>query len=196
MSGAFNYKFSYPKGGKGVNIRLFGGGYFFNSFAGFFSSELGLSLNKGSDQHLKDDLYFGRSDQQGIWSQQVGNNRNNAGFKTRSFLTTDKWITSLNLNVDVPIDLPILFYLNIATYANAKTINIVSGDPVVYELGASFPIVKNVFEVHLPLVVSKDLQVNIADLGDDDFEQILRSISFYLNFGELKKRLERDYYRF
>ena len=197
FSATFNYKFSYPKGSKGVNLRLFGASYINNDLAGLFTSELGLSQNNGSDHNLKDDLYFGRSDQQGIWSQQVGSNQNNAGFKSRSFFTTDEWIASLNLSVDLPVDLPLSFYLNIASYANAKQLNVVSGgDPVVYELGASFPIVEDVFEIYMPLIVSKDLQVNIADLGDDDFEQIVRSVSFYLNFGAMKKRLERDYYRF
>ena len=68
--GEFNYRFSYARRKKGLDIRLFAGGFIYNKLPPEKNYKFRMSGWEGSNDYLFDEMYFGRTDDQGLRKQQ------------------------------------------------------------------------------------------------------------------------------
>ncbi len=203
-----NIKINYPKNKKGVSFRVFAGAFLwendiFKDLAVYSENDFyqfGLN-NVGRVDYTYSDLWVGRHELDGFWSQQVNPTGFNAGFRTvnafNNGIAADKWIASLNIELESPLKIPLLnmlsAYCNIA--ANNRSIkgqsiknsqmslDVETGayeSKLMYELGLGIKIIPDAFEVYFPLTSSKDLKDN--SVVEQKFS---KQITFLLNLNRL-----------
>ncbi len=168
---------------KGVRLRLFGGKMFNRNRE--FLPDLAFNASgiygtfTGSSDYLFDQTLIGRSETDGLWSHQmVGND---GGFATLTPLGRDgDWLVAANFSVDFPKKIPLSAFANISTFSQAKTL-LENGERFIYEAGLRVNVVRNIFEIYVPLYLSKDMQ-RVADLNGQHF---LDHIRFKLNLNTL-----------
>lgn len=148
----FNYTLTYNKKNKGLNVRLFAGGFLWNNRESGTVPDARFRMNFGTGREqfqkdfLFDEYFFGRNETEIFSSQQIVTKE--GGFRSRnSFGQTDKWLASVNLSSTLPgkILTPIRPYTSIGLYGG-------EGLNVAYELGLSFVLLKDMIEFNFPLV--------------------------------------------
>lgn len=120
---------------KNINFRFFAGGFLTNTrrdASGVSTRSIRGSLvmtKEGTNDYAYDDLYFGRSDQSGIWAQQVS--LREGGFKTpfggkTATGQSNNFIVSMNIKADLPMKLPLNLplkpYFDIGYFDDARPI--------------------------------------------------------------------------
>jgi hypothetical protein len=106
---------------------------------------------------------------------------NDGGFATLTPLGRDNdWLVAANFSVDFPKKIPLSAFANISTFSQAKSL-LENGERFIYEAGIRVNIVKNIFEIYVPLYLSKDMQ-RVADLNGQHF---IDHIRFKLNLNML-----------
>lgn len=175
-------EYTYAKN-KGVNFRLFAGKIYhpnteFLPNLAFNASGI-YETSSGSTDYLFDQTLIGRSETDGLWSHQmVGND---GGFATLTPLgRTDDWLLACNFSVDFPGKIPLSVFANISTFSKASGL-LENGEIFIYESGVRINIFKKIFEIYIPLFISKDMQ-RVADLNKQNFADRIR---FKLNINEL-----------
>jgi hypothetical protein len=142
-----------------------------------------------STDYLYDDIYLGRSEGEGILSQQTY--LRDGGFKVINPGQSDKWLASLNLAADFPGKIPMSFFADAGTYKNAKDI---SGEAIMYEGGICLSLIKNVAEVYFPLFKSSAIKQALETNDVKYKDQIRFMINFkLLNPFRLRDNLLRNY---
>jgi hypothetical protein len=152
-----------------ISLRLFAGTMLYNSHAtdddaAFTNYQPGvLSLfNNGVIDNMTtfDGNFFGRSEQSGLSSAQIINDETNGGFKGAfsSSLTSgisNHYIASANIKVDLPVQFPILAYLDLGygdiAIAGPKSTRFL------WEFGTMINF-KNVLEIYIPIVYHEELK--------------------------------------
>jgi hypothetical protein len=182
LSAEIMTEYTYAKK-KGVKLRLFAG-KIYNPNTEFLPN---LTLNAsgiyetftGSSDYLFDQTLIGRSETDGLWSHQmVGND---GGFATLTPLGRDNdWLFAANFSVDFPKKIPLSAFANLSTFSRAKDV-LENGEMFIYEAGIRVNIIKNIFEIYVPLYISKDMQ-RVADLNQQHF---IDRIRFKLNLNSL-----------
>lgn len=182
ISGEFNYRFSYKSSKKGLDIRLFAGTMLNDDE----SSPYGFSLSDrngpgNTNDYSFDNLYFGRTESEGIWSQQFA--LKHGAFRVFSPLGANRqWIAAMNISSTIPGSLPLRLYADFGTFNEAKSqlkdifdINssIVYNAGIVLELGF--------MSINFPLIKSKDIR-EYQELNEINF---MEQISFVLNLQAL-----------
>jgi hypothetical protein len=137
-----------------------------------------LNGQNGSQDYLFDQIYLGRFETQGLAAQQMS--------KTDGFFSLpnklnyiDRYLTSLNLQSTLPGKIPISVFSNIAIASfynkigSAKDAPQVINNEFAAEAGICWPVVRNVFEVYLPLVYTQNLK---DAFGDQSFEKRIRFV--------------------
>lgn len=181
----FNYKFSYKKAGRGVDIRFFTGAFIFNN-ENERNYNYRMSGWRGNQDYLFDDIYLGRSETDGVLSQQTY--LHDGGFKVYSPVgQSDEWISSLNIMVDFPGRLPLRFFTDIGTYSGASDA-FTGSEAVMYDGGICLSLIKNVAEVYFPLFKSSDIK-NALEVNDIKYKEQIR---FVLNFKLMNPFRLRD----
>ena len=179
---SFDYKtqYTYAKK-KGLDFRFFFG-KFINPSTGYLPNmkfyATGITSDYNND-YLFDQTLLGRSENEGILSQQmVGND---GGFVTPTPLgRTDDWLMAANLKVNIPGKLPLALFFNIASFGKYSDI-LQNKEFAIYEAGVAVILVKNIVEVYFPLYISKDMQ-RVSDLNNRKFSERIR---FILNLNAL-----------
>lgn len=202
--------FNYGKQEGGIEARFFAGKFFYiggKTLLKQFRNDpyhLNLSGPKGYEDYTFSDYFIGRSEFEGWHSQQIM--ERDGFFKVRTdFLAnkvgkTDDWLMALNLSGDIPdainplknlpIKIPLQFFVDIGTYAEAWKDNPATGR-FLYAAGLQLPVLKNAATIYIPILFSKVYRdYNQSILGEKHF---LKTISFTINVNNLTMgRLRRD----
>lgn len=147
-----NYSYNFKKKDKGVDIRLFVGGFLDATNAGPYRFR--LSGQRGYQDYLYDHVYLGRMEKEGILANQF--TETDGGFKFFSGIgQTAKWITALNVKSSLGnLKLPLRLYADIGMTADDARLK----ENVLYDAGVCLSLRKNVFEIYFPLLVSNDFK--------------------------------------
>jgi hypothetical protein len=170
ISMTLEYKFTYDETKKGINFRIFGGQMLNRKSLGIYNFSTKDRLNTFVKDYTYDDLYFGRSENTGILSQQIGNR--DAGFRLDNPGIYSPWITSLNITLDLPIKLPLKLFADIASY---EGLNKKEGNPATTgDAGICICVAKNAIEIYLPLLFSKDVKNYYENSGHYTYQEKIR----------------------
>jgi len=189
ISGEFKYRFSYAKFKKGVDVRVFAGGFLDNGNANTRNNNFRMSGWDGSQDYLYDELYFGRTDDGGLWKQQFL--VRDGGFKTPTVVgQSNKWIAALNLDIELPVPIPISIFTSIGTYEGISDIFSDLNNQVMYEGGLAFKPFRDILEIYVPLFYSDDINQTL-ELNNVDFWEQIR---FVFNINNITPYAIRNRY--
>lgn len=199
-----NYFFNYPKGG-GLKVRLFAGKFFYTSSkttAKQFATDryhLNMTGANGYEDYTYSDYFIGRSEFDGIASQQIM--ERDGAFKVRTDLLasktgrTDNWLMAANFSTSIPakinplsilpINIPLRLFLDIGTYSGAWEKD-AETDKFLFDAGFHLPLFKETVNIYLPLFYSrvyKDyLQSTITKKG-----RLWKTISFSIDISNINQ---------
>lgn len=159
------YDFVYAKAGRAVRTRLFAGIENRNSEG--IAYPFYMSGWSGAQDHWYDEYYFGRSETEGVLSQQMS--LHGGGFKADiPYAATAEWLAALNIDVDLPGTLPISVFLDVGTFKEAKDIlSIYNVDNnIIYDGGICLSLVYA--KIYFPVLRSADIKAyQSGDFGID-----------------------------
>ncbi len=138
----------------------------------------------GANDYLYDGCYFGRSEREGLSSRQVSIQEGGGKLPTPLYGfplgRSDDWLAAINIKTDLPLGaLPVRLYLDAGTYANAARIN-PSGNRFLYSAGLELHALRDIFLVHVPLVLCQDYNDYLKSIYPDN--QFAHSITFSVQF--------------
>ena len=124
----------------------------------------------GYHDYMYDEIYFGRSENEGILSAQF--NDVEGGFKmpTGGLAQSNSFIASISLKAELPIPIPISAFADWGINQNRT---------LVYDAGLSFALIKDICEVYFPLLYSKNIQ-DVIDANDTKYKELIR-FTLHLN---------------
>lgn len=152
---SFKYRYMKKKDSRWVELRSYTGSNWnfdmYNSGSAY-NYTLSLAGTSGSQDVFLEDYFFGRSEQNGFYSQQRLDNT--GAFKsTSSFGTTSRWISTLNFYGQIPVGPSILgVFADYGWFENALNGQVMSA----YNAGLAVRL-SNIFGVYFPVVYSKEL---------------------------------------
>ena len=159
ISATLNYRISYSKAKKGVDIRLFAG-YLFEEDArnggyGFNLSD--RSTTRGSSDYAFDEFYFARSEGADFLGRQIAIRDGN--FKAYTPVANNKqWVIALNLSAGLPVILPIKIFADLGTtkdlsqdLKNTYDLN----TTFIADAGVSISLAKDAIEIFFPFIKSQ-----------------------------------------
>lgn len=169
-----NYHFNYNAKGGGLDMRLFAGKFFYlgdKTFTKQFATDnyhLNMTGPKGNEDYTYSNYFMGRNEFNGFTSQQIM--MRDGGFKVRTDLLsnkigkTDNWLAAANFVTTIPaainpleilpVKIPLRFFVDIGTYADAWQKNATTGR-FLYDAGLQVSLLRNVVQVYIPLLYSK-----------------------------------------
>jgi hypothetical protein len=168
----FNYLVSYNKKGKGLDFRLFAGTFLWKSddYSTGPDVRYRLSGQTGNQDYMYNDIFFGRNEFTGLWSQQMTNT--DGAFKVYSNRgQTWQYLATLNIKTSLPGKIPVKLYADLGTYKNEET----DSDVLNYNLGAIFTVIPDNFEIYIPLLISNKIQSTL-DLNKVNFGERIRFV--------------------
>ena len=194
LKASLELKTSYVyKKDKYIDFRFFAGTYIFNSrdTTNTYFNELTRgsysTTTQGYTDYTYDDFYFGRSDQEDIWSQQVSLREGalkNAFGGVFNIGASNQLVLSLNMKADLPVDLPFSLplkpYFDIAYFKKFKEEEL--SNQLVYSGGVMLDFWDEVVGIYFPIINSKNLKDLYATRANGNF---LARISFSINLHKL-----------
>ena len=194
LSGEFNYSISIKKQ-KSFDIRLFAGTFVYqtkNATEDYRFRMSGFSANNVSNHdYLYDYNFIGRNETSGLPGAQFV--ENDGAFKvpisigqpgkiTYSLGETSKWILALNIKTPKIGILPLKLYADIGTSEFNESL---FHEKFLYNAGIDICIFKNILDIYIPLVYSKDIKTNLAANNRASFGNTIR---FTLNLHNIKPK--------
>lgn len=192
--GHFNYAdkgyFSYR-----INFSAFNylGGYTDQKFYNTQAFQPKLTANRGWDDFTYSHYFFGRNETEGLWSKQIF--ERDGFFKLRTDIfsdlqgRSDEWIASINLSSSIPKKiLPLNFirlFMDIGTYSETWNTDIPQPN-ILFVGGFQINVVRDVFEVYIPIMYSKVFRDNLKSLPQT--KGVGKNISFNLNFNNIRSK--------
>ena len=186
LSAEYNQKVAFRKGNKGFYARGFAGWlphyddpdavalFFFNGISsqGFYSKDF-----------MYEELLFGRSDQSGLFSQQVF--LKDAQLKTLyNGGISDSWMASVGLASDIPLPVPFQFYIDLVLFPDPVEDDV----RLSYSAGVSIVLVKDAMAIYIPLLESSDIRESLVY----EERNFLERISFVFDLNKLSPRKYMD----
>ena len=179
LSGEFNYRFSYAKSKKGIDVRVFAGGFLVNK-NDVRNYNFRMSGWQGYQDYLYDELFIGRTDNHGLWDNQFV--VRDGGFKIPTFVgQSNQWIAALNVSADLPLPLPVSVFFDLGTYEGINTVFEDLDNLVMYDAGIRIAPVKGIFEIYIPLFYSKDIDKNL----ETNNYKFIDKVRFVFNLNKL-----------
>ena len=197
-----NYYLNYAKGG-GMNLRFFAGKFIYLGDKTYIKQyqtdnyHLNMSGPKGYEDYGYENYFTGRNAYDNFSAQQIM--ERDGFFKVRTDLLsskigkTDDWLMALNLSSPVPKALnimrilpgkiPLKFFIDIGTYAEAWQKSEATGR-FIYDAGLQLSFCKDIVQVYLPLFYSR--------VYDDYFKstiltnRLIKNISFSIDIQKFK----------
>ena len=156
-----NFKITYNKPNKGLNIRFFAGGFLWENITsgGLPDPRFRMNFSSGFGPLIKDytfdEFLLGRSDFNGFLSQQVV--QRDGGFKSLTILgQTNTWLSSFNISSSIPTRIPIKPFISFGAFGSKhidpNTNEEESSFNFAFEAGITIFALEDVLELHLPLV--------------------------------------------
>lgn len=202
-----NYRFHY-KHAKSLDIRLFAGGFLENTqresgaiFPGAF-----YLTGEGFADYRFDNYYFGRSETDGLVSQQIairdGAVKLPLGAPNARSFASNNYILALNLKADFPFRLPWYFplrpYFDIGYYDDATPTgaNATLKDQLLWSGGLMLDFAEGIAGIHFPLFNSQNVNTILEQRGN-----YWTRISFHIDLLQLnpwrfEEALSNDRFRF
>jgi hypothetical protein len=159
---------------EGAHVRFFAGKFIYNgsrTTKDFFNTSryhLNMTGPRGREDYTYSNYFVGRNEFEGLLSRQLM--MRDGGFKVGTDLLankvgrSDNWLMAMNLVSDIPkqinildalpIKIPLKFYLDIGTYAEAWDKNF-EGSRILYNAGLQLPLLKNTIQIYFPILYSK-----------------------------------------
>lgn len=164
---ALNYKYIYRgKGKKSIYSRLYYGS----------GNNISISGQRGILDYGYDELFLGRSETEGILSNQFIRNQGALAVPTNRFSSN---MLSVNIDFDLPVKFPIGIYGG-AAYLMDKQIAVgASSSDILWNVGVGLPLVRGIFQIYIPVLYSTDIK-NEFKTRDLDFGE---TIMFELNLS-------------
>ncbi|MFY7652095.1 MAG: M1 family metallopeptidase [Chitinophagaceae bacterium] len=199
------YFFNYNQPEKGIEARFFVGKLWYlgqktlqKQFTNY-RYQLTMSAPRGREDFTYSEYFVGRNNFEGIWSQQIF--ERDGFFKARTDLysnqigRTDNWLAALNISGNIPdkwnplnilpIKLPLHFFIDIGTYAEAWNNNS-NTSKFLYDAGIQCNLLGNVVQIYLPVFSSKPFRLyNQSVLGEN---RLFRTMSFQINLQNLQNQ--------
>jgi hypothetical protein len=172
--------FNYGKAKKGFELRIYAG---YSSLSSSGSSgvdyRMSLSGKTGERDYLFDEVFLGRTEENGILSQQFRNDY--AGFKspTSFYRLAEQWMAGINASTTLPGLLPFRLFANIGSFDGADE-NETYGN-ISWEMGIDLPLIKNTFTIYFPFAYSDDIKYAL----DEQEISAAERIRFELRFNML-----------
>ena len=192
-----NYYFNYTAT-DGLQVRLFAGKFNYlgeQSLTKQFNNDryfLNMTGPNGYEDYTYSDYFIGRNSFEGVTSQQIM--IRDGGFKVRTDLLlskiakTDNWLTALNFNSSIPdklnplsvlpIKIPLHFFLDVGTYAEAWE-ETSGNNKFLYDFGIHIPLFRETINVYIPLLYSKVYRDYFKQYLDKN--RFLKEISFSID---------------
>lgn len=169
-----------------LDIRMFGGAFLYrsddvSSIYSFYSS--GYS---GMGDYTYDELFLARFEDPSsklLISNQFAA-KGGALSVYSPFGQTDEWMLALNIASSLPVakDIPIQFYANVSTFGHQMPfMDWDQSESVLYDGGIKLQVVRDIFEIYLPLFMSKDMK----DYSDYATDTWIQNVRFTLNLTKL-----------
>ncbi len=177
ISGEMKAAYMYKKD-RFFRIRLYAATYLYNTnknTTGTYPGTLSL-IGFGRNDYGYEQYFIDRRAQTGFWSRQLM--MNTGGFKTaignaQGLGQSNKYVMSANLILDLPVKIFIKPYVDFGFYGYLPTISEGYSNKFIYSGGIMFELIKEYFDIYLPLINSKD----INDIYKED-PGILNRFSF------------------
>jgi len=175
-----NYKIIYQYK-KGLDIRLFAGGFLYKKDNLSTLYNFRLSGTTGAEDYTYSETFIGRY-------ENVANKNffayqfipNDGAFSSYSpHGSTNEWLVSLNLvsSLPLPDKIPLKLYANVATFGKTEAVpGYTDLDAFAWEAGVKLSLGKEVFEIFLPFAMSNDLKNLNNDLTSSYWERIRFSL--------------------
>ncbi|MBK9485666.1 MAG: M1 family metallopeptidase [Chitinophagaceae bacterium] len=194
-----NYFFNYAKGG-GMDVRLFAGKFFYlgdKTFINQFETgryHLNMTGPKGEEDYTYSNYFIGRNEFEKFSSQQIM--IRDGGFKVRTdYLSnkigkTDDWLAAANFTSTIPkalfpFKLPLRVFVDIGTYAEAWKKNAPTAR-FVYDAGLQVSLFKNLVNIYVPLLYSKEYKDYYKSvITDKGLPLLLKKISFSIDLQNI-----------
>jgi hypothetical protein len=206
-----NYFFNYPKEG-GLNVRLFGGKFFYTSSKTInkeFATDryhLNMTGPNGYEDYTYSDYFVGRNHFQGLASQQIM--LRDGAFKVRTDLLADKvgrtddWLIAANFTSHIPdainplsilpIKIPLKVFVDIGTYSEAWKPG-AGGDRFLYDAGLQVSLLKETVHIYLPLLYSRVFKDYIQSTVEKK-GRLWKTVSFTIDISNFSfRKLDRNF---
>lgn len=178
----FNYHFNYDESGNGLDVRLFAGKFFTNNLEPSAETPSPARYNWQMDGQAgnEDYLYDGvmadrRGGTDGLFSNQFLDN--NGAFKVPAARgSSGNWLGAINFKSWVPV-LPVGLFADMGWnpigFVNGVTGEVTTETQFLYDAGVYIPVIRDQFEIYVPLVMSEDLKGDL-EFADIDFWNRIR----------------------
>ena len=202
-----NYFFNYAKAG-GLEFRVFAGKFFYLGEKNFIKQfetdpyQLNLTGPRGYEDYTYANYFAGRNKFDGFASQQIV--QRDGFFKVGTDLLgnkigkTDNWLVAANFTSSIPnsinplsilpFNIPLKFFVDIGTYAEAWNENAGQGK-FLYDAGLQVSLFRNIVNVYVPIFYSKVYRDYYKSTITE--KRFLKTISFSIDIQnfQLKKLL-------
>ena len=203
LKATLDYRTNYTyKPGRNISFRFFLGGFLQNTIrnrgAGRTTPGSLALYSEGFNDYKYDELFFGRSESDGFFSQQIS--LNDGGMKlpvgasqAGNLGKSNNFIFALNIKGDLPkrlpLGLPVKPYFDLGYYDNSGPLGSDDSfaDQLVYSGGIMLDFLDGTFGIYFPLLNSD----NVNDLLDQKGGYSNR-ISFNINFNRIHPTRIRD----
>lgn len=178
-----NKKINYDVKGKAFYVRAYAG-KFISTNNNADNSRFYLNTTfSGVNDYLMDGIYFGRNKNEGNGATQVSLQEGAFKMPTNRYASpigrTDDWLLAINLKTDLPFGkLPVRFYADFATFADAKRLN-PSGNNIVFNSGLEWRLFGEAIYIYIPLFNSTDFSNYQKEMYPKN--KFLNSIRFSFN---------------
>lgn len=185
LSAEGNVRIDYNIRNKALYLRGYAGKFISNASDELSSYRYWLTTTyTGANDYLYDGTYLGRSERENFSSQQVSIQEGGQKVPTPLYGfplgRSDNWLLSLNIKSDLPFgSLPVRLYLDATTYADAIKVN-PSGNRFLYSAGIELHALRDIFLLHVPLVLCKDYHDYLRSMYPDN--HFAHSITFSIQF--------------
>jgi len=188
VAAVYAYHYSYRIKNHGFSMR---------AFAGWVSIETGadddyrlhMSGLSGKQDYLFDHVFIGRTETDGILSQQFV--ADEGGFKAAAYTgQSESWLAALNLETNIPGRLPVKLFFDMGASDQSKLPKVFRHG-LMFDYGAEVIVVPDIFSVYFPLGYSKDIQ-STYDVNPDLFGKYTQRIRFELKLEKLNPLKLRD----
>ncbi len=186
LSAEANLKIDYFYKGKAIYLRGFAGQMLhFNTDAINNNRYSFAATYSGWNDYLYDQTFLGRNMQSSFAAQQIYIKEGGLKIPTLMYANqvglSNNWMAAINLEVDVPIGLPVKLFADFLTIADAKNVN-AAGSKWLYDAGVSVKLLRFV-DVYVPLLMSQEYgDYETSVLGKNAF---LKSITFKVDLDKV-----------
>ncbi|GJM35994.1 MAG: hypothetical protein DHS20C18_49950 [Saprospiraceae bacterium] len=174
LEGKSSYTYAWHKN---IDIRAFAGFFPHNDNRNRGLIAIGaFNLSaQGNNDYLFDEFYFGRFENEGLWSQQIHLREGGMRYALGGAFQqgrSNNFILALNLEADLPIKLPLNLplrpYLDLGYFDNAMPTGKEDTfkDQFIWTGGFSLVLIKNILAINFPIASSKNIQNSLAERGN------------------------------